>query len=58
MKRVFCTTCAAVDSAEVAPLMVWASSGWGRTGTCCRCGKERLVMEYELVPTKEAGDHG
>ena len=59
MKRVFCFTCAAVASAEVAPSKVWASaSGWGRSGTCCRCQKEKIVMEYELVPVEEAASHG
>lgn len=58
MKRVFCFTCVAVASAEVAPSKVWASvSTWGRSGTCCRCKKKKVVMEYDLVPAEEA-QHG
>lgn len=59
MKRVFCFTCAAVASAEVAPARVWASaSRWGRSGICCRCKKEKMVMDYELVPVEEAERRG
>ena len=59
MKRVFCFTCATVASSEVAPSKVWASaSGWGRSGTCCICKKEKVVMDYELVPAGEAVSYG
>jgi hypothetical protein len=45
-------------SAEVAPSKVWASmSSWGQSGTCCRCKKEKVVMEYDLVTAEEA-QHG
>lgn len=57
MKRVFCFTCAAVASAEVAPEHSWKSYvPWGKTGTCCRCGCEKIVMEYDLVPMEEVRD--
>lgn len=57
MTRTFCFTCAAVASAEVAPGMVWTSAdAWGRSGTCYRCRKEKIVMDYELTPVKEVRD--
>jgi hypothetical protein len=57
MTRTFCFTCAAVASAEVAPDRVWTSaSAWGRSGTCCRCRKEKIVMDYELKSTREVQD--
>lgn len=57
MKRVFCFTCAAEASAEVAPDYIWKSrQPWGRTDFCCRCGRQKMVMEYDLVPAKEVRD--